>query len=199
MCITHRPRNSKRAQGRPGAGRTHGPPAIKKAGGRHHRIGRTTGLPCAMVLTVSFVLFLGTGLSCPHRRRNVSPTWHQRREARTTRFRRPHRQCSSRTASRVHRIPASRVVTIARTPLCIEAGCTTILPIYRINQGVSSCAKGRTLETVLHRFANIRLFAHAESSASCCVNVLAHCRMGARRANQLVGSAACVLTVSRCD
>ncbi|MBV9984102.1 hypothetical protein [Bradyrhizobium sp.] len=24
---------------------------------------------------------------------------------------------------RVHRIPASRVVTIARTPLCIEAGC----------------------------------------------------------------------------
>jgi hypothetical protein len=27
------------------------------------------GLPCAMVLTVSFVLSLGTGLSCPHRTR----------------------------------------------------------------------------------------------------------------------------------
>ena len=28
----------KRAQGRPGAGRTHGPPATKKAGGSHHRL-----------------------------------------------------------------------------------------------------------------------------------------------------------------
>jgi hypothetical protein len=27
----------KRAQGRPGAGRTHGPPATKNAGGSHHR------------------------------------------------------------------------------------------------------------------------------------------------------------------
>jgi hypothetical protein len=32
-----------RAQGRPGAGRSHGPPANKKARGSHHRIGRTTG------------------------------------------------------------------------------------------------------------------------------------------------------------
>jgi len=35
-----RPRNRKRAQGRPGARRTHGPPATKKAGGDHHRFGR---------------------------------------------------------------------------------------------------------------------------------------------------------------
>jgi hypothetical protein len=26
------------------------------------------GIPCAMVLTVSFALSLGTGLSCPHRK-----------------------------------------------------------------------------------------------------------------------------------
>ncbi len=31
-----------RAQGRPGARRPHGPPATKKAGGSHHRFGRTT-------------------------------------------------------------------------------------------------------------------------------------------------------------
>jgi hypothetical protein len=31
------PPNNKRAQGMPGAGRTHGPPATKKAGGSHHR------------------------------------------------------------------------------------------------------------------------------------------------------------------
>ncbi len=43
---------NERAQGRPGAGRTHGPPAAKKAGGSHHRLGRTSGLPCATVLTL---------------------------------------------------------------------------------------------------------------------------------------------------
>jgi hypothetical protein len=31
---------TKRAQGMPDAGRTHGPPATKKAGGSHHRQGR---------------------------------------------------------------------------------------------------------------------------------------------------------------
>jgi hypothetical protein len=68
-CVSLAPSEIKRAQGRPGAGRTHGPPAIKKAGGSHHRLGRTSGLPCATVLTVSFVLSLGTGLSCSHRPR----------------------------------------------------------------------------------------------------------------------------------
>jgi hypothetical protein len=36
-----------------------------------------SGLPCAMVLTVSFMLFLVTGLSCHHHRRDakaLSPT-----------------------------------------------------------------------------------------------------------------------------
>jgi hypothetical protein len=28
---------------------------------------KSSGIPCAMVLTVSFALSLGTGLSCPHR------------------------------------------------------------------------------------------------------------------------------------
>jgi hypothetical protein len=37
----------------------------QKAGGVTTGTSRTTGLPCAMVLTVSFVLFPGTGLSCP--------------------------------------------------------------------------------------------------------------------------------------
>ena len=51
------------------AGRTHGPPAKRKAGGSHHRSARSSGLPCATVLTVSFVLSSGTGLSCPRRSR----------------------------------------------------------------------------------------------------------------------------------
>ena len=51
----------------PGEGLTHGPPAAKKAGGRHHRISQTSGIPCAMALTVYVVLSPGTGLSCPRR------------------------------------------------------------------------------------------------------------------------------------
>jgi hypothetical protein len=38
----------------------------------HHRFAGTPGLPCAMVLTVSFALSLVTGLSCHHRLRGVS-------------------------------------------------------------------------------------------------------------------------------
>jgi hypothetical protein len=34
----------------PGAGRAHGPPAAKKAGGSHHRSAETSGIPCAMGL-----------------------------------------------------------------------------------------------------------------------------------------------------
>jgi hypothetical protein len=71
LCMDH-PHGRQRAQGRLGAGRTHGPPATKKAGGSHHRFGRTFDLPCAMVLTVSFALSLGTGLSCPIAARIVS-------------------------------------------------------------------------------------------------------------------------------
>ena len=36
----------------PGEGLTHGPPAEKKAGGSHHRFSRTSGIPCAVVLTL---------------------------------------------------------------------------------------------------------------------------------------------------
>jgi hypothetical protein len=39
-CKSLGPRQSKRAQGMPGDGLTHGPPATKKAGGSHHRISR---------------------------------------------------------------------------------------------------------------------------------------------------------------
>ena len=42
----------RRAQGMPGEGPTHGPPAEKSAGGRHHRQSRSTGIPCATVLTL---------------------------------------------------------------------------------------------------------------------------------------------------
>jgi hypothetical protein len=50
------PSKIERAQGRPGAGRTHGPPANKKQAASPQVRAEQPGLPCAMVLTVSFVL-----------------------------------------------------------------------------------------------------------------------------------------------
>jgi hypothetical protein len=55
-------------------------------------------------VTAYGALSLGTGLSCPHRPPIISPTWPQRREARTTRLRCPHRR-RSRGATYVHRSP----------------------------------------------------------------------------------------------
>jgi hypothetical protein len=47
------------------AGRTHGPPAIKKAGGRYHRFSQSTGLPCAMVLRLMARSPRGPGFLAP--------------------------------------------------------------------------------------------------------------------------------------
>ena len=54
------------------------PCAIRKHRGRNHRCGRSSGLPCAMVLTASFVLSPGTGLFCPRRLADIrrsQPGW----------------------------------------------------------------------------------------------------------------------------
>jgi hypothetical protein len=45
--------------------RTHGPRATKKHAAVTTGSAEITGIPCAMVLTVSFGLSSGTGLSCP--------------------------------------------------------------------------------------------------------------------------------------
>jgi hypothetical protein len=97
LCVIHVPQKSRGHREGRVAGRTHGPPATKKAGGSYHRSSQSTGLPCAMVLTVSFVLSSGTGLSCPRRalRSQRLCAWPQRREAGTTPLRRPSRHRSS--------------------------------------------------------------------------------------------------------
>jgi hypothetical protein len=70
-----------------------------------------------MVLTVSFVLFPAIGLfvtvAC---KIIISQAWHQRRDARTTRLRRPRWLRSSARRRRVHRIPRPTFVTIAKRP-----------------------------------------------------------------------------------
>jgi hypothetical protein len=82
----------------------------------------TPGLPCAMVLTLIRDL-PGDRLSCPRRphARHKQQAWHQHRDARTTRFRRPQQPVRRRSQNsaahcRVHRIPHPTSVTIAIRP-----------------------------------------------------------------------------------
>src|SRR5690242_20357909 len=75
---------SKRAQGMPGEGLTHGPRAIKKHG-KEPQVQPIIRHSLRDGLTAYGALSLGTGLYCPHRpqRSSRSRAWPQRREART--------------------------------------------------------------------------------------------------------------------
>jgi hypothetical protein len=85
---------------------------------RHHRFAGTPDIPCAMVLTVSFVLLCPvTGLCCHRRRRSLPRRLERlRRGVRTTRLRRPQARALVRSAVHVHRIPL-RVRDDRETPL----------------------------------------------------------------------------------
>src|SRR5689334_15435103 len=76
LCIDREPSQEQRAQGMPGDGLAHGPPANKKTQAAVTTgLAKSSGIPRAMVLTASFALSPGTGLSCPrHRRDHLSPT-----------------------------------------------------------------------------------------------------------------------------
>src|ERR1700761_6128607 len=73
-----------------------------------------------------YVLSPGTGLIAPVNAALVkrSQGWPQPREGRNIRLRRPRPSvvAQKRLMSHGHRIPTPRIVTIARTSLCIEAG-----------------------------------------------------------------------------
>ena len=56
----------------PGAGRTHGPPATRKAGGSHHRYAERPGIPCAMVYGL-YVLSPVSGLVSHRRPEIITP------------------------------------------------------------------------------------------------------------------------------
>jgi hypothetical protein len=114
------PPKTQRAQGMPGEGLTHGPRAVKKHGEG------TTG--SAKIIRHSLRNGLRLIRDLPGNRAFLLPShasfvtlraWPQRREARTTRFRRPHRRRSSaRSLARVAKTSiasrAPRIVTIGR-------------------------------------------------------------------------------------
>ena len=101
-----------------------GPPAQKNAGGRYHRYSRTDpAFPARSVLTVSFVLSLGIGLSCPHRSR--VPSSNSRELDLSVERPGPHDfavragQALVWRSRHVHRSPPPRIVT-TRTSLCMR-------------------------------------------------------------------------------
>jgi hypothetical protein len=102
---------------------------------------KQSGIPCAMVLTVSFALSLVTGLSCHHRPRDRSRTWHQRRDARTTRLRRPHRRvrpracdCTSRPTPPRPPHPAPNVRDDRETPLLDGCGMARTIGLIWVSE-----------------------------------------------------------------
>ena len=102
----------------PGDGLAHGPPAKRKLAAVTTGSAGSPGIPCAMVLTVSFALSPGTGLFCSRRARD-----HHLARLTSASGGQDHTTSPSVSASLVwrdryvHRSPASRVVTIAIRPL----------------------------------------------------------------------------------
>ena len=117
------PLKRQRVQETPGARCTRGLAcSVENTRVSHHRFTGTPGVSCAMVLTVSFVLSLVTGLCCHHHRaENSARLERQRRGVRTTRLRRPPTKsfvaCQRHARpDGVHRIPHPTSVTIAKRP-----------------------------------------------------------------------------------
>ncbi len=110
-----------RAQGRPGAGRRPWSACNKKHAAEPQAQPRSPGLPCAMVLRLIRAL-PGDRLVGPVADDTSSPTWHQHRDARTTRLPRrtgivrPREQARAASLC-AHRIPHPTSVTIAKRPL----------------------------------------------------------------------------------
>jgi hypothetical protein len=109
----------------PGDDLTHGPPATKKAGGSHHRFGRINRHSLRDGLRLISRSPRGPGFLAPvigvMRSIIANLTSASGGQDHATS---PSAQGTFvLRAIRVHRIPAPRVVTIARTSLFIEAGC----------------------------------------------------------------------------
>jgi hypothetical protein len=110
------------------------PACRKKAGGSYHRFSRSSGIPCATVLTVSFVLSPGTGLVCPCR-----PQASNARELGLSVGRPgPHdfvvRDARVRRMQAITSIASRLTIVTTRSPLLPRRDAHTILLIYGISK-----------------------------------------------------------------
>jgi hypothetical protein len=119
---------NQRAQGMPGARSARSLACRKNTRVSHHGHTGSPGIPCAMVLTVSFVLSPVTGLVCHrHRRSLLRRLERQRRGVRTTRLRRP-LQAPFVYSAKVSTASRLTFVTIARRP-SEKAGPNRNIPV----------------------------------------------------------------------
>ena len=117
------PPKLKRAQGMPDAGRTHGPPAKEKAGGRRHRFSRNNrhslrdgfnGVLRALPGNRAFLLPSPAAFVTPA---SLTPASGCQDHTTSPSAKTPFVRTSDRARRHsVHRSPASRVVTIAMRP-----------------------------------------------------------------------------------
>ncbi len=153
------PRLQKRAQGRPGALRTHGPRATKKHAAEPQVRAGTPGLPCAMVLRLIRDLPGDQALLSPSPRvisRNVAPALG--RQDHTTS---PSAIMSFvSTTHRVHRIPLPTSVTIAKRPSCGERDARMIVLICPTTQE-KMCTTGSLRMAGMHSRDSLHVIASA--------------------------------------
>jgi len=117
-----RGRHSKgRAQGRPGADRTRGPRATRKHAAEPQVRAEQPAFPAQWLYGLYALSSVHPAVWPPSSADHRLRTWHQRWDARTTRFRRPTRivrpLANLRAATPIgHRIPRPTFVTIAKRP-----------------------------------------------------------------------------------
>jgi len=152
------PSTSRRAQGMPGAGRNPWPASNKKSWRQLPQVQPNhPGIPCAMVLTLIARSPWEPGFLAPIAREIIIPrTWPQRREARTTRLRSPHRDRSSARQTRCNPIrpshPAPNVRDDREAPLLSECGTARIMPlIWGRRQGVFCKSEQRRCDRLARR------------------------------------------------
>jgi hypothetical protein len=150
------PSRDGRAQGRPGAGRTHGPPANEKSWRQSPQVWPNIRPSLRDGFNAVLRALLGDRAFLPPSPRETGfrATWHQRRDARTTRLRRPCSHSLVWRGQHDHRIPASRVVTIARTSLFNRGGMARGCIVFRKTEEDYFPRRGWTVESVLKALTN---------------------------------------------
>ena len=128
----------------PGEGLTHGPRAVKKHGEGTTGSAGSSGIPCATVLRLIARSPRGPGFLAPV---ISGSSLADLTSASGGQDHMPSPSAPTMLVShhlRGHRIPASRLVTIAIRPSASEAGCATVLRFFRIGQTNYFCARGFT-------------------------------------------------------
>src|SRR6266566_9995676 len=125
----------------------HPRPRVRKKSTRvsNHRYTASTGIPCTMVLTVSFVISPVTGLFCHRHFAGIIP-----RTLAPASGRQDHTTSPSASAPlvlrrcRVHRIPYPTSVTIAIRPSCGNGTARVVSLIWGKREAEYFCAQGWT-------------------------------------------------------